>query len=79
MARAVKKTEKVGWALRINRTGETGLDAWEAAGSTFLTRNAALAYRNRHYSYIAKYTITGIRLNIEKASTPSRHSEGASV
>lgn len=69
MAR-MQKVKKYGQALRVMMLDENGVMAWKRVGWNFATRKEASDYRRDHYPTVTKYTIMGIRLNVEPLEAP---------
>jgi hypothetical protein len=74
MQRVKKKIMHCGYALRINRTGETGNENWQHVGN-FPSRESARQYRLRYYPKAAKSTITGIRVDATPLVVTTRNNE----
>ena len=65
-----QKVRKVGYALRINRTGESGESNWEKVG-VFTSRYEAQTERDTKYANVKRATITGVRVNVEPLTAPT--------
>lgn len=76
MARPVPKKEKVGYALRINRSGEAGADNWERVGFLFGTSLEADKWRKAHFPKIGKYSIYAIRVCTTPVQVTAFRNEG---
>lgn len=63
MAKPTQKSERLGYGLWINRTGDK--NDWERQGFLFANPVEAKVYRDKHHPTINKYRITGIRVNVE--------------
>lgn len=64
------KKIKMGYELRINRSGEAGEKNWDRAGGTFPSTQAASEYREKKYPNIKKYIILGIRVSAPDKDQP---------
>lgn len=57
------KTMKLGYELRINRSGKSGEENWERVGPLFSTTLSASEYRESKYPNVLKYVILGVKIN----------------
>lgn len=64
--RTVQKQKRLGFALSVKMPNEEKLTR---VGFLFMTRREAEVWREIHYPTTRKFTITGVRVNVEKAST----------
>lgn len=63
MNRTTQKRKKMGYSLRINRTGQSGLKHWERVGFLFYSSLDASKFRELRYPEVQKYSIAAIRVD----------------
>lgn len=74
MAKAIRKKQSIGWALRVNRTGAKGSQNWERVGYVFNSKWEAETFRKANYSHISKFHLEGVRISAESlAPVANRH------
>lgn len=59
------KIQKMGYRLKINRTGEDGAAHWESVGELFKSRHQARLFKDRYHPTVKRSTITGVRVNTQ--------------
>lgn len=64
MRRSDKKVKHVGFELRAFKLQQDGTEGWSSEGK-FPTRRAANDHRKKHCAGAKKFTIMGLRVNIE--------------
>lgn len=75
MAKAIRKKQTIGWALRVNRTGAKGSENWERVGYVFNSKWEAETFRKSNYSHISKYHLEGVRISAEPIAYVSNKAE----
>ncbi len=75
MAKAKQKTKKMGYRLKINRTGAPGAKNWEQVGFLFPTTYAANKFRRDSYPQVKAAIVEGVRINTEPVTFRSGSSE----
>ncbi len=78
MKRSTQKTKKYGYRLRINPTNQPGKDNWRDVGHLFTCSDEADTYRQKHHSEAKKYSIVGVRLNVEPLAQRNQNNEAKS-
>lgn len=73
MAKAKQKTQKIGFEVQINRTGDKGAKNWEGVGWIFTTKHEAQSWLNKHHSTIKVARILGVKANVEPVQPPTRN------
>jgi hypothetical protein len=65
MAKRKAKVRLMGHVVKVNRTGQKGIDNWTQLGSLFNTRGEAQVFAARHKERFGlPLRVEGVRLNI---------------
>ncbi len=64
------KSMRMGYELRINRSGENGARNWDRVGGTFSSTEAASDYKKKKYPTVTKYVVMGVRVSAPDKDQP---------